>query len=368
MVNYLPPNPDINDPDQVSAIHEALIYIDVPFDTKSQDYINKKYGDYSREVVSGFERDNGLKYSNDGHFYEISANLINAKIYNKRTESPEKTIELFQILKKIGFNVSRKVLSRGEIDLPMVETIRAFQNRMFLTPMGFPDKKTEKALRYFDENPFPEYLQYKPTSKLKRITHNLDFSSTGTQVRRLHKALAALGYLIEMPEYNTLYYGKSTIEAVKMLQRSANIGIDGRLNTRTAVTLSKALDEKIPGIVDQETTYRVRGTIRDKKFEPIKQCTVEIYSNRFLEKPVFLGKRETFKDGFFDIIYSPYLNDNGEIDPKNNSLTIKVKDENDKILTEAVIHKPKPVHYFNFTINHSRETYLGKSNFPVRIL
>lgn len=365
MVNYLPPNPDINDPDQVSAIHEALIYIDVPFDTKSQDYINKKYGDYSREVVSGFERDNGLKYSNDGHFYEISANLINAKIYNKRTESPEKTIELFQILKKIGFNVSRKVLSRGEIDLPMVETIRAFQNRMFLTPMGFPDKKTEKALRYFDENPFPEYLQYKPTSKLKRITHNLDFSSTGTQVRRLHKALAALGYLIEMPEYNTLYYGKSTIEAVKMLQRSANIGIDGRLNTRTAVTLSKALDEKIPGIVDQETTYRVRGTIRDKKFEPIKQCTVEIYSNRFLEKPVFLGKRETFKDGFFDIIYSPYLNDNGEIDPKNNSLTIKVKDENDKILTEAVIHKPKPVHYFNFTINHSRETYLGKSLYRI---
>lgn len=364
MVNYLPPNPNIHNPDQVSAIHEALIYIDVPFDTKSPDYIKREYGDYTREVVSKFEIENGLKYSNKGEFHEISANLINANIYNKRNETPEKTIELFQILRKIGFNVSRKVLSKGEIDLPMVETIRAFQNRMFLTPMGFPDKKTEKLLYHFNQNSFPEYLQYKPTSKLKRVTHNLDFSSTGTQVRRLHKSLAALGYLIEIPEYNTLYYGKSTIEAVKMLQRSTGIGIDGRLNTRTAVALAKTLDEKIPGIIEQKTTYRVRGSIRGEKFEPIK-CFVELYSNRFLEKPVFLDKRETFKDGFFDIIYTPYLNDNGEVDPKNNSLTVKVKDLNDKMITEEIIHNPRPVHYFNFTINQSREIYLGKSLYRI---
>lgn len=364
MANYLPANPDIKNPEQVSAIHNALIYIGVPFDTKSTDYIDKVYGDYSQKVVSAFEQENGLIYVDSKGFHEITANLINAKIYNIKSASPEKTIELFTILKNCGFNVSRNILSKGEIDFPMTETIRAFQHRMFLPATGYPDTKTEKTIRYFSARTFPEYLQFKPTSKLEKVTHSLDFSSTGRQVRRLHKSLAALGYLIEMPEYNSTYYGKSTIEAVKMLQRSANIGIDGRLNTRTSVVLYAALDERMPGISDEKTTYRVRGTIRDEQFAPIMECKVEVYHYRFLEDPVLLGTRKTFKDGFFDIIYNPYLNDNGEVDLKNNTLIIKVSRDTE-VLTEQTIYNARPVHYFNFTIGHSRKTYLGKDLFRI---
>ena len=365
MANYLPANPDTSNHDQVREIHDALIFIGVVFDTKSPDYIDKVYGEYSREVVQKFEEENGLKYENSGWFNQITGNLINAKMYNLKATSPEVIIELFEILKRSGFNVSRSVLAKGQIDLPMTETIRAFQHRMFLPGTGYPDKRTEKAIRSFTNRTFPEYLQYKPTASLKRITHNLDFSSTGKQVRRLHISLAALGYMIEMPEYNSTYYGKSTIEAVKMLQRASKIGIDGRMNTRTAAVLSAALDNKIPGIVDKQTTYRVRGTIRDEQFSPIPNCIVEVFHNKFLEKPILLGTRETFKDGFFDIIYTPYLDNEGNVDIKNNSLTIKVITRDKEKITQQVLFNVKPVHYFNFTKGHSRKTYLGKDLYRI---
>ena len=363
MANYLPANPNILNPDDVSKIHEALIYIGISFDTKSYDYQNRIYGEYTQRVVANFQRENGLKYDNEGNFTEITVNLINAKIYNKDIADPKSTIELFQILKKSGFNVSRKVLSGGQIDLPMVETIRAFQSRMFLSVSGYPDSKTKTSIFYFKEREFPEYVAYKPGTKLVKVFKNLDFSSEGQEVRNLHLALSAMGYFIEVPEYQNRYYGKSTIEAVKMLQRSAKIMINGRFNGKTSDELVRLLNEKIPGVVERETTYKLRGTIRDEKYNGIGNCTIEIYRYRFLESPKLIVSKTAFNDGFFDITYRPYINDNGEIDPKNNSLLIRVKIE-EKIIGEEIKHNVSPVYYFNYTIGGTK-VYLGKNLFRI---
>lgn len=366
MARYLPAKPNTFDPDQVSKIHEALIYIGIDFDTRSEDYIERVYGEYTQSVVASFQQENKIDISSarPGTLTETTANLINGKIYNRDNPSPEQTIELFRILKRIGYNVSQTALSKGMIDLQMTQSIRAFQKRMLIDTVGYFDTHTTNRLNYFKDKEFPEYFSFTPKNKIARLQCSLDYSSEGNKVRNLHESLSALGYLVEIPEYNHRFYGRSTVEAVKKVQRNVGIGINGRLNTKTAQELNKLIDEKNPGLVDKKTKYRVRGSILNDKFAPIKNCEVEIFHYNILEAPVPIKKRKTYKTGFYDIVYTPKIGDNGKVDPKNNSLLIKVTVDS-TVIKEEIINNVAPVHWFSFNIGEEAKVYLGKNLFGI---
>lgn len=334
-------------------------------------------GASTRKAIKDFQKKN--KMTADGNLSEEVLNkLQEAAIKEKLKTNTQKGLLQSKLLKvnKIAglkMEISEEELKNKELGETSKALIKAFQKKYKLPATGNIDAATLFKMDSVaaSKGTFVRKISKPKANELALVQKELRLNKTSSQVGNAQKALAFLGYKISKKEFNTQTFGKTTRDAVLSLQKSKGLAETGHLQKAEMKELNAIVLKAFPdAIAAVETTYRIRGSVRDELWAGKPNIVIKVYEKLLNgQSEQQLASKKNFPNGFFDITYTPPINTvNGQV-KENFHLIVKLFEPvnsnpaNDKLIASQTLYKVNRIHWVNFT--DGGDPYRGDSEFAV---
>ena len=189
---------------------------------------------------------------------------------------------------------SRKQLTAGR------ETISRLQKKLGLGVTGNLDLQTYRKIESvsMSHGRGRKYLSVPDSQKLALPKRTLSLNvKDQEQVQLLQKALAYLGHKIDVEEFKTGSFGKTTLEAVKGFQKGNKLRGSGKFDHDTREAMGDLLGQTI--VESPEVRHCIVGFVSDSSFAPVKNAAVTVYTIGSDGSLTQACIRDTSKDGYY---------------------------------------------------------------------
>lgn len=358
-----------NNKRSVENLHKVLVFLDDSGKSKKKKAV-RKMDSATRKLVKAIC---GGKVNKDGKLTAKQIQVINeiltVKKYSDKANLAKLEVNLHKLAKRGLLKVNP---GKGNEDpAPSLEDfIRCFQKKYKLKVTGRMDADTDEKLESVlssvagTHRPPKKMLKVKNPATLQRTVRFLRLNMCSDKVANLQRGLAFLGYKIHAEEHAKKTYGKTTRNAVLKFQTEHGLPPTGDVDSNTAKGINHLLARSNPA-VKAGGKFRVRGSVRDELWQGKKGATVEVYELGLRGNGTLLGKRKTFANGFFDILFAPPF-DPAKQKPKSPlHLVVKVLDSKGEVQESKTYYNVKKVHWANFTEGGDR--YQGTAEFSARL-
>ena len=341
---------------------------------------NSIVGESTEKAIK--EEQEKLGLPSDGKLNESMVNTLNEKALEARLIVKTQIGKLHNIIKhavkiaKISVEISVDELKNKKIGTSTSKAIKAFQEKYKLSATGEMNKATLDKLTSVaaSKGKYVKKLKSPPVKELQIVTKTLRLNMVSPQVAEMQKALSFLGYKISEKEFKTQTFGKTTIKAIKKLQKEKGTAQTGHFDKATKLLVNNLTIAANPRATTKHR-YRIRGSVRNELWQRKNKMVIKIYEKILdQESAQPLAAMKNFLNGFFDIAYDAPINPvNGQVKEKFH-LVVKLYDENDQQNPVAIQthYNVNPIHWVNFTGSKSAEgtaeyngKYAGESDFEV---
>lgn len=272
-----------------------------------------KKGQIAEEVwdyIKDLQEVNGLEVISEVTSSTIA--LINSLFVDKKYLYPVYVRQLHVWLKKAKYAVNKEEVDQQIIGPSTQEQIRAVQTKYQLAVTGKMSSSTEHRLESIyaaiigrQKSTQPKaILKVNEAAKLRLVEAPLRLSMKGKKIQNLQIALAWLGYSIHKEEYKKETFGNNTLDAVVAFQRANKLAAFGAVEQEVAYLLNKQLAVSNPTILNTNK-YRVRGAVRNDLWQGQKEAKIQVLEKQLRGKPILIGEQKSFKNGFYDLRYTP---------------------------------------------------------------
>ncbi|MCB0836423.1 MAG: peptidoglycan-binding protein, partial [Bacteroidetes bacterium] len=354
----------------VRNLHKVLSYL-TGEDVYKEDRLLKKIGPKTKSFIKDLT---GQNIGKDNGLTDNVIDQLNEALVAKKYQQPLQIEQLHNrmaLLKKKKFlkletDINQKERENKEIGASTTEYIKAFQSKYKLPETGKLDAETDARIESVitsiaGSKPQPKKkLKVKNPASLKRTVRFLRLNMRGDKVAELQNGLAFLGYIIHEEEHKSQAYGKTTRDAVVAFQTANHLPLTGEVDSKTSRLINKKLSSSNP-TVNRGNTFRVRGSVRDELWKGKTEVKVSVYELGLRGKHKLLGERKTFKNGFYDILYSPPMDSVNKRPKSPLHLVVSIEKRNGEVLETKTYYNVKKVHWANFTEGEDR--YQGTSRF-----
>lgn len=316
-----------------------------------EDYITGKIPALVEDYIHQLQEQHGLTKE------EILSNktiqLINQLWIQKKYQDTTYIKELHQWLQILGYVIEKEELVNHSIDFSTKQAIEKAEQKYDLQITGEMSLSLENRLRTayqatISRNTKTEKLQITDINRLERVVGSLSLNQEGSRVQHLQLALAWLGYEVHKEEYRQATFGKQTRLALIAYQKDHQLAAVGALNRATTESINEELLISKPDLLDDKK-YRVRGSVKDENWQGIEGITVLVYEFGLRGKLNLLAEKTTAKNGFYDIVYSPPIDQNTQ--QKKECFHIAVHfQQGDEVLKELTFFNVLPTTWANHTI------------------
>ncbi len=363
---------------RTKKLHELLEK--AKFSVSLEEKNKKIVGEKTRTAIVAFQKKHGLEQN--GKLGEVffeklhDANIKNTLSTKNQIGKLQSTLINVNTIAKLEIEIDPSELKEKKLGDTSQKLIRAFQKKYNLSVTGEVNKATLDKITSVStsKGKFVKKLKAPAAKDLKTVTKTLRLNMVSPHVAEMHKSLAFLGYKISENEYNTQAFGKTTIKAIKELQKQKGIAQTGHFDRATQKVVNSLAVSANPKAATTHR-YRIRGSVRDEFWQRKKNMVIMLYG-KTLEKETAepIAAKKNFLNGFFDIAYDAPINpDNGKIS-NNFHLVVKLfneADQNNPVAIQTHFNM-KPIHWVNFTANRNADgkieyngKYLGEFYFEV---
>jgi peptidoglycan hydrolase-like protein with peptidoglycan-binding domain/5-hydroxyisourate hydrolase-like protein (transthyretin family) len=348
---------------EVTHLYEVLDYL------KGEGHLDSKtkkgaLSEKAQQSIREIQKQHKLKPT--GELDSETLKAINNQLIAKKYEEPEHLSEMQKSLQRLDYKIERTELEEKKPGQTTQAALRLFQEKYKLPVTGKINYETEKritsviASRYAVPPPAPKTFKFNKPEELKLLSHPLRLNMQKDTINDLQKALAWMGFPINQTEVDARQMGVTTRNAVMEFQKQSNIPITREVDRATAGILNAKIKQINASAVNVEK-YRVRGSVRDALWVGKQGIKIVVYEKGLRKTIQKLGEQDVFKNGFYDILYTPPINpDTGKI--KNPyHLEIRVIDGTGTELDKSIYFNAGQVIWANFT--EGPEKYQGNSVF-----
>ncbi len=337
-------------------------------------------GDATRKAIELFQKKTGLAV--DGKMSEAVLNKLHEEVIKKTFSTKtqigklQNTILHAAKIAKLPVEISAEELKSKALGATTSKAIKSIQSKYNLPQTGQLDKPTlDKIQSIAVSKGTRKILLKKPEARtLSTVTKTLRLNMVSPKVAEMQKALSFFGYKISENEFKTQTFGKTTIKALRALQKEKGIAQTGHYDKATSSVVNNLISSANPGAIP-EHRYRIRGSVRNELWQRKNNMVIKIFE-KILDKEsaVPLAAMKNFLNGFFDIAYDAPINPvNGKIKEKFH-LVVKLYDANDQQnpVAAQTHYNVNRIHWVNFTESKNAEgaieyngSYAGESDFEV---
>jgi peptidoglycan hydrolase-like protein with peptidoglycan-binding domain len=298
--------------------------------------------------------------------------LINNLFVDKKYLDPICIRQLHVWLKKANYPVNPEEVDERIIGPSTEEQIKVVQLKYQLVVTGKMSPATEHRLESVyaaivgrQKSMQPKaILKVSEAAKLRLVEAPLRLSMKGEKIQNLQIALAWLGYRVNKEEYKKETFGKSTLDAVVAFQRANKLAAFGAVEQDMAFLLNKQLAVSNPTILNTNK-YRVRGAVRDDLWEGQKGAKVQVLEKQLRGEPILIGEQKSFKNGFYDLIYSPPIDKRTNKPKEIFHLIVRLLDPKGQEQKSITFFNAKETIWANFTDGDFK--YKGVSIFEEQV-
>ncbi|GAA1677258.1 hypothetical protein GCM10009830_25240 [Glycomyces endophyticus] len=230
--------------------------------------------------------------------------------------------------------------------------LRAFQAKYRLPASGRFDLATmDKLDAVAASRPVPvKTLKVKSAIGLGALKRQARLNMRGGHVATAQKALAHFGYPIPMSEHGEARYGKATRKAVLAFQADKHLPATGQLDGPTVKALNADLLAALPESEQPTARYRLRGSVRDERWRPVKGAKVRLAFRSLAGEGETLAQRVTGESGFYDLPYDPPRDPDTKAVLKPLHLAVTFTGPDGAALGSRVLFNPTPIQWTNQTL------------------
>jgi peptidoglycan hydrolase-like protein with peptidoglycan-binding domain len=241
------------------------------------------------------------------------------------------------------------------------------QTKYGLPATGVLDAATDERLTSIATS-IPEsarQLKARNAAELKPLKKAGRLNMKSEHVGDVQGALAFLGFKIDEIEFKTRTFGKSTRDAVVSYQRTRGLAVTGHAAGDTLVSLNRDVERVNPASATDQFPYRVRGSVRNERWQGLAGATVQIWEKRVVGQGAKLAERKTLGNGFFDITYDPPRDAATKKIRQPFHLQVKALSSDNREIGSKLLFNPTRIAWVNFT--QGDQPYRGISEFQARM-
>ena len=363
---------------RTEKLHTLLDKLELPVEANEKR--GRIVGDATRKAIESFQKKSGLTV--DGKISEAVLDKLHEEVikktYSTKTQIGKLQATILRAAKiaKLPVEISATELKNKTLEATTSNAIKALQEKYKLPQTGKLDKTTLDKIRSIAvSRGTRKILLKKPEVRtLATVTKTLRLNMVSPKVAEMQKALSFLGYKISENEFKTQTFGKTTIKALRALQKEKGIAQTGHYDKATSRVVNSLVASANPGAIP-EHRYRIRGSVRNELWQRKNDMVIKIFE-KILDKESAepLAAKKNFLNGFFDLAYDAPIDPvNGQIKEKFH-LVIKLYNANDQQNPVAVQthYNVNRIHWVNFTESKNAEgaieykgSYAGESDFEV---
>ncbi len=359
-------------------LHDLLEKIGIP--VTAEEKKSRIVGDKTRNAIKLFQKKYGL--AADGKLNETVLDKLHEEVikntYSTKTQKSNlhKTLQKVNSIAKLNIEIAPNELKEKTLGTTSKKLIKTFQEKYKLPVTGEINKATLDKLKSIaaSKGTYVKRLKALPAKELKTVTQNLRLNMVSPQVAEMQKALSFVGYKISEKEFKTQTFGKTTIKAIKKLQKEKGIAQTGHFDKATRVLVNNLIIVANPEATTKHR-YRIRGSVRDELWQRKNKMVIKIYEKVLdQESAQPLAAMKNFLNGFFDIAYDAPINPvNGKV-KENFHLVVKLYNANDQQNPVAVQthYNVNQIHWVNFTESKNADgateyngKYAGESDYEI---
>jgi peptidoglycan hydrolase-like protein with peptidoglycan-binding domain len=333
----------------------------------SEEKKNRIAGEATREAIKKFQTNNRLK--TDGRLNETVLERLHEEVikktYSTKTQVGKLHTTLLKVnsIAKLDVEIPSGELKEKKLGPASVTLIKEFQKKYKLPETGELNKPTLDKLTSVaaGRGTFVKKLKRSSCKDLKTVTKPLRLNMVSPNVAQMQKNLTFLGYKISENEYKTQTFGKTTIKALKVLQKEKGLTQTGHYDKATSHIVNAMIATANPRAVTQHR-YRIRGSVRNELWERKNNMVIKIFLNDMDQDGIEpIGAKKVFLNGFFDIPFDAPINPvNGKV-KDNFHLSIKLYELNDQQnpVAEQIHYKVNRIHWVNFVQSRNEKGEIG---------
>lgn len=345
---------------RAEKLHTLLEKVGIPIllDEKK----NRLVGEDTRAAIKKFQKKFRLKA--DGRLSEKLLDKLHEEVikktYSTKTQLGKLHTTLLKVnsIAKLEVEIAPEELKEKTLGPTSKKLIRAFQKKYKLPVTGEINKATLDKLTSVaaSKGTFAKKLKKARAIELTTVTKPLRLNMVSPKVAEMQKSLSFLGYRIAEKEFKTQTFGKTTIKAIKKLQKEKGLAQTGHYDKATSLVVNEMITEANPRAVTSHR-YRIRGSVRNELWQRKNNMVVKIFLKEMDQEGTEpLGAKKVFLNGFFDIAYDAPINPvNGKIQDKFH-LVVKLYEFNDQQnpVAEQTHYNVNPIHWVNFTESRNK--------------
>ncbi len=363
---------------RTKKLHELLGKIDllVGADEKRKRIV----GIETRKAIESFQKKAGLNV--DGNISETVLDKLHEevikKIFSTKTQIGKlhNTILSAAKIAKLPVEIAETELKNKELGETTSNAIKSLQEKYKLPQTGKLDKATLDKLKSVSasKGTYVKKLEVPLANELATVTRTLRLNMVSPHVSEMQKALSFLGYRISEKEFKAQTFGKTTVKAIRTLQKERGIAHTGHYDKATMRIVNNLVTNANP-LAAPTHCYRIRGSVRNELWQRKNMMVIKVFEKTLdKESDEPLTAKKNFLNGFFDLAYDAPINPvNGQIKEKFH-LVIKLYNANDQQnpVATKTHYNVNQIHWVNFTeskntdgVSEYNGKYAGKSDYEI---
>ncbi|MEN9489936.1 MAG: hypothetical protein RJA63_385 [Pseudomonadota bacterium] len=295
----------------------------------------------------------------DGKVSELLVDRLREEALKAKLGSKTQVAELqrtllraLNIAKLSGARIDAVELKGKKIGPSTQAALKAVQAKYGLPETGEIDIQTFDRLTSIATSiPEPKrILKARDSQSLKSVKKAARLNMQSEHVADVQSALAFLGLDIYESEFKSKLFGPSTRNALLQYQQARGLAKTGHAEGETLESLNRDIRRMSPAANTQGQVFRVRGSVRDEKWQGIQGATVQIWEKLASGTGGMLAERKAASNGFFDIPYDPPRDVHTRQVKKPYQLEIKALDPAGKEIGSKHLFNPTQIAWTNFTL------------------
>ncbi|NUQ90005.1 MAG: hypothetical protein HOQ43_16275, partial [Glycomyces artemisiae] len=282
----------------------------------------------------------------------LRAEALNARL-GSRTQfgKAQRTLLRALTIAKLDVPIGTDELNARQAGPGTQAALRAFQAKYRLPASGRFDLATmDKLDAVAASKPAPvKTLKVKSALGLSPLKRGAKLNMRGGHVAAAQQALAHFGYAIPMGEHGEARYGKATRQAVLAFQAAKRLPQTGALDGPTVKALNRDLLAALPASEQPLAHYRLRGSVRDDRWRPVKGAKVRLAFRSLAGEGATIATRVTGETGFYDLPYDPPRDPNTKEVVKPLHLVVTFTGPDNAPLGSRILFNPTPIQWTNQT-------------------
>ena len=318
----------------------------------------------SLEPINDLRIERGIECTN--FIDEPAWNMLEEELLAKRLKDSEYAARIQKLVDKASRFILKTETKKASTTPKMqtktlipaaiqkTEHVSRLQEKLGVAKTGTINLETFKKLESVcrSHGTKKTYLSAPPINRLTVPNRDMSLNvKDEIRVNALQDTLAHLGHKIDMSEYDSHTFGKTTLEAIYKFQNDNKLPATGKFDKVTSKFMAGLLVAGKPKHSKLLHTHTIRGSVRDKLWKGKKGMTVKVFLQNIDIKEQLLGTGITGKNGFFDIPFRGPVNSSSHKREKSFNVKVRLYDswKPNVCIGEKYVRVTSKQTYVNFT-------------------